>query len=236
MARKGWRRVSTWRRRRPGSETLDVRRLISPWRYDVVVRAQFFDFLSEGRARTATDLHRAALDQPYFTWFRDVECARFFPELLDRPDQLQNRFEARVSGAMSTLRSYERQGFDVRWPVTVLSTGSQGATDSGLPVGGRLHIGDGCHRLALLLRDGRNLEPNMYLVRSATGPVIDNTAVLLPSLSVSPEEYVRFLSAGFVATQHSDLADLRADVSRGCPGRLDELDAVVRAHLPLVTS
>lgn len=235
-ARKRWQRASSWRPKRPGEQTVDVRDLISPLRFDVVVRAQFFDFLSDNRGRTLAELQHAALDQPYFTWFRDVECARFFPELLTQPDRLQSRFEARVAQARTTLQSYEQNGFDRRWPVTLLRTRAHSTTDTGLPIGARLHIGDGCHRLALLLRDGRDLEPGMYLVRSATGPVIDNTAVLLRSLPVTPEQYLWFLSAGSVPGPHHDVADLRSELALRHPERVDELDTFARVHLPLTTS
>jgi hypothetical protein len=221
MTQRALRRLSTLRRTRPGREGIEIVRLISPLRYDVVVRAQFFRELRTRDIRQPlTVLPEFALDHPYFTWFKHVESARFFPELLDDPQQVLQRYFSRVARAVATLDSFSSHGFDFRHPVTELGT----------EVSGTLHIKDGCHRLALLLMTGRDLEPEMYRSSRRHGRLLDNTALLLQHMEIPDGDYARFLSRGFLPREYSSLTDLRCAVARESPGRLSEYDQIVGAH------
>jgi len=212
-----------------GRETIDIKALISPLRYDVVVRAQF---LADLRASSEPEgvLPDFAMEHPYFTWFTYVESARFFPELLKQPDLLRARYQSRVTRAQATLRSFDAGGYDRRFPVTVSRTPRGAMSDSGVQTSKTLHIRDGCHRLALLLIDGQQLEPSMYRVGGPRDPVPDNTALLLPHLNLDERDYARFLSPGYVPHECASLTELRSLVATKSPERLAELDAVVHAH------
>jgi hypothetical protein len=217
-------------RGRPGQDSLDIRALVSPFRYDVIVRSQFFRFLRTHAGEPLPALLQAARAEPYFAWFTHVECARFFPRLLEDPDGLNDRFDHRVQRALNTMASFDAVGFDLRRPVTLVSTSGQQVTDSGAPVSQPLHIADGCHRLALLLTAGKDLEPEMYRVHPARGPILDNTRILLQHLEVTDDEYVRFLSYRFAPLPQSDLSALRVAAEAESPGRLAELEGVLAAH------
>jgi hypothetical protein len=223
------RKLSGLRRMPYGREVVDIKALISPLRYDVVVRAQFLTDL-----RTSSEppgvLPDFALEHPYFLWFKYVESARFFPDLLQKPDLLRERYQSRVTRAQATLRSFDAGGYDRRFPVTVSSTPRGATSDFGVQTSKTLHIRDGCHRLALLLIDDQQLEPTMYRVGGPRDPVPDNTALLLPHLRLDERDYTRFLSRGFAAHECTDLTELRSLVATQSPERLAELDAVVRAH------
>lgn len=225
------RRFSAFRRLTPGSETIDIRELISPLRYDVIVRAQFFTDLRTRDAHEPTaSLHEFALSHTYFIWFKYVETARFFPQLFDDPALLLERYLMRVERAVATLRSYDAKGFDTQHPVTLARTPGGTTTDSGLRVTNSLHIRDGCHRLALLLVDGGRLQPEMYRVHRATAAVPDNTALLLGHLDIENGDYARFLSPAFSPDVHSRLSDLRHQVAAESSARLSEFDDVVATH------
>jgi hypothetical protein len=231
IAQRAVRRLSTLRRMRPGTKRINVRQLISPLRYDVVVRARLLaDLRSRDPAEPMASLQDFALNHVYFAWFKEVESMRFFPDLLDDPDLLIKRYQMRVARAVTTLRSYDAVGFDVRYPLTLGQTSGGAVTDSGVRVNKLLHIRDGCHRLALLLLDEQDLQPGMYRVHSFTGPVPDNTALLLPHLIIDGREYTRFVSAGFTTGEYTELAELRDKVAQESPHRLAELDEVVRVH------
>jgi hypothetical protein len=223
------RKLSGLRRMPYGREVVDIKALISPLRYDVVVRAQFLTAL-----RTSSEppgvLPEFALEHPYFLWFKYVESARFFPDLLQKPDLLRERYQSRVTRAQATLRSFDAGGYDRRFPVTVSSTPRGATSDSGVQTSKTLHIRDGCHRLALLLIDDQQLEPTMYRVGGPRDPVPDNTALLLPHLRLDELDYTRFLSCGFATRECTDLTELRSLVATQSPERLAELDAVVQAH------
>ncbi|MGG5259514.1 hypothetical protein [Phycicoccus avicenniae] len=182
---------------RPGTVPVDVAALVAPLRYDVVVRARLFDLLAEHAGAPEHVLVEAASHSAYATWFEHVECARYFPELLADPEGREQRFAARVRGAAALLRSVEERGIDRSHPVTLITAPEGTESESGAPALGGLHIGDGCHRLALLLRAGATLEPWMYKVRPSLGPLVDNTVVLAARGALTESEYVRFLGARF---------------------------------------
>lgn len=215
---------------RRGSHAVVVRQLISPLRYDVVVRSQFFETLAAWRDEPLGAVLEGARHEPYFVWFTSVECARFFPRLLTNPDLLKRRFDERVKRAMAMLRSFELVGFDDRHPVTLVETNGRSVADSGAVVNQALHIADGCHRLALLLMAGLSLDAQMYRVRDATRPLLDNTAILVRGLHLSDADYARFLSHRFAATEYSDLPSLRRAVASRSPELLTELDGVLEVH------
>lgn len=217
---------------RRGEETLDIAKLISPLRYDVIVRAQFFEFLSAHTDRSAAELTRLAIDEPYFVWFEHIECARFFPELLAHRDDLLNRFALRVAGAVRTLRSFRENGFDRRFPVVLASVGPGAISDSGAPAIATIHIADGCHRLALLLADGRELLPWMHQIRPAARALQDNTRILVSRLSLDEATYSRFISQAFIDMPVDSLSQLRAELERTDPARVPDLEGTIAAHRP----
>jgi len=171
-----------------------------------------------------------ASHEAYAVWFRHVEVARFRPHLAGDEAALQSAYVDRVGRTAALLRSYLSRGFDAAHPVTLRSTRVK-ASDSGLVVAKTLHVGDGAHRLALLLRDGLPLQPDMYVVDPRPMPVIDNTSVLVRHLDVGADEYASFLAPWYAHAPASSLAELEATVREGGPEQVAELRAVVRTHL-----
>ena len=144
-----------------GDKAIDIAQLISPLRYDVLVRAQFFEFLATRTRRTSptTALVVAAGSQPYAVWFREVAMARFRPWVLKDPAALRANFAERVLATRALQHSFAQNGFDPRTPVTLrVTTGSQPRTRE-RPSSRTVHVGDGGHRLALLLHAGGMLQP-----------------------------------------------------------------------------
>ncbi|MGL5927538.1 MAG: hypothetical protein ACRCY8_01255 [Dermatophilaceae bacterium] len=225
------RRVVTWRPRSVGTEPVDIAALIAPLRLDVLVRARFLDWLEP---RLDADLETVAAEaghQPYAVWFRRVEVARFRRHLASDPAALEAAFADRVRRTAALLRSYREHGFDRAHPVTLRVTGVRPLSDSGLTVAKTLHVGDGGHRLALLLRDGRPLEPGMYVRDPRPMPVIDNTSLLVGPLGIPADEYAAFLGPWFGEPAVTSLAALESAVAAESASRAAELRAVIRTHL-----
>ena len=210
-----------------GTVPVDIGALIVPLRYDVVVRARFFDFLAENPDLSGPDLVDAAAGTAYATWFEHVECARYFPELLRDTERREQRFTARVDGAVRLLRSFEDGGFDAASPVTLITAAVGSTSDSGVPALEPLHIGDGCHRLALLLREGATLEPWMYKVRPSLNTLVDNTSVLLTAGAVTEADYVGFLGGRFPVGDALTVSGALANTGAVDARSGDELRAVV---------
>jgi hypothetical protein len=213
---------------RPGEEPVSLAELVSPLRYDVLVRARFLELLE----RVGSDLDNAVregLAHPYHTWFTTIALPRYRPREAVSERRRQAAFRERVQRSAALLASFRRHGFDPRHPVS-LGTAVPGApTVSGKVVARHLYPVDGCHRLALLLVAGHGaLEPAWYRVR--TEPLaapIDNTHALLGTLRIEPAEYYRFLSLGYDGAGQGDRAALLREVAARWPERLAELERVL---------
>ncbi len=236
-ARRTVRRALTWRPKQPGDATLDIADLIRPFRYDVVVRAELFDVIDVQRpaSHEVDDFALELLDHPYAVWYREVELRRFFPWILRDEDLVRRTYVRRVGQAISTFDSVEERGFDTGHPVTLRRVSLPRRSDSGVPVTHVTHVGDGGHRLALLMRAGLALAPGMYRVDPRPTSVIDNTAVLTPALGLSEERWVDFVAPYFVRAPAGTLDDLQRVVTQECPHREAELTALAAAHLTLRT-
>lgn len=213
-----------------GTEQVDIRALVVPLRYDVVVRAQFFDFLAANPDLKGRALVDGAERTAYATWFDQVECARYFPGLLEDRERRDARFAKRVLGASRLLRSFEASGFDSDHPITLMTAPLGAVSDSGAPALGPVHVGDGCHRLALLLRGGATLEPWMYKVRPSLTPLVDNTAVLLRHRVVTEEDYVTFLGGRFRVGDAVTVLDAARQVDRLDRAQSSRLADVLQAQ------
>jgi hypothetical protein len=217
---------------RPATETLDLGELVSPLRYDVIVRAEYFDYLTERLDLYDADFDRyvaAATDTRYFTWFATVALKRYRPQRATDPSHVMAEFRARLRRSASLLRSFENEGFDPRYPVSVRTAVPGATTGTGKLVSRSYYPGDGCHRLALLVRAGQHtLPPSYYQVRrDPQRTVIDNTHSLIRDLRLTPEEYYRFLSKGYDDSTVSDAPSLLANVAERAPHRLSELRGVL---------
>jgi hypothetical protein len=221
----------TWKPKRAGERAIDIAELISPLRYDVLVRAQFFDFLANRPPGESEDaLLAAAQSEPYAVWFRAVAMARFRPWVLQDPAVLAESFAERVRASRALLASFGARGYDPSKPVTLRVTSGVQRSDTGVPMHRTVHVGDGGHRLALLLQSRSVLEPSMYRLDPRPMPLIDNTAVLHRALGLSDAAYLAFVARGYTREECPDLGTLRqAAAARGL-GYLSELEGVLAAH------
>ena len=221
--------------RRTGSVPVSVAELISPLRYDILVRERFLDRLMRvARPRDALDSDEGFA---YRTWFEGVVVPRFMPELRSDPDAIAAAFADRVERSAGLVRSFAASGYDRRRPIILQAGRHLKPTDTGKRIARPVFAGDGCHRLALLrARGASELGPDDYLVqRSATLEPIDNTAIMIPLLDLDLEEYLAFLSLCYAPdARPASEAELRMRVSERAPDRMEELDDVLRVDLPLL--
>lgn len=221
-----------------GTEAIDIERLISPLRYDVLVRKAFFALLDREWRAYDGDFHRfmEIADQcPYRLWFERVYCPRFKPALLRDPAARKKAYRKRVLASISLYSSYQQHGFLPDHKIVLRSGRAILPADSGKPVSAKVFPGDGCHRLALLLNDGATmLQPHQYLVKMAARYApLDNTARLLHALPPTSSEYAAFISAAFTDSRHGCLNDLLEDVKAHAPWRLGELTQTISTDCSL---
>jgi hypothetical protein len=132
--------------------------LVSPLRYDILVRRAYFEHLAAHREQHDRDFDqyaREAREHPYFTWFRDIMCVAWQPDVLRSEDALEAAWRRRLRAASELADSFARSGFDERFPITLYAGFRVGPTATGRRVDRDLFAGDGNHRLALLLAAGQ---------------------------------------------------------------------------------
>jgi hypothetical protein len=218
----------------PGIEPVALDELVSPLRYDILVRADHFLFLDQHLDLLERDRDaylRLVRGHPYFAYYTEVALPRYRPRAQADEQRQLAAFHRRVLGAAELWRSFKRRGFDPRHPVTLRIAVPDAATPTGKVVRRRFHAGDGCHRLALLVAAGEpTLAPDWYQVR--TDPMrslIDNTSTLIDALGLGREEYYRFIARGYGVDPTGDRDKLVRQVETHAPERLSELRQVLAA-------
>lgn len=224
-----------------GRDRVRIDHLVSPLRYDIVIRERYFRFLSQHHMlydRNIAELIERSRAEPYFTWFREIVIPRFYPTLAGHDEGVAAAFRERVRAAVGLYRSFQFQGYDPRQPVTLRTGRVLAPTASGKCLARRIYAGDGCHRLALLRLTGTEiLEPGTYRLR--TSRVLaprDNTSHLLRCLDVPPDDYFTFLARSYADTELHSKAALQEHVRRRDPARLDEMNRVLALDEPLLAS
>jgi hypothetical protein len=225
----------------PGIEPVAIAPLISPLRFDVLVRRDWFEFRASQRERFDADfdaLFEASAKHPYGTWFREVVARTVHPEYLASEQRFRREFAARLRRSSALQDSFDARGFDAVHPIALSAGVRVHPTASGKRVTAAFYAGNGCHRLALLLRAGRErLEPGEYVVRRAVDYTPrDNTGLLLEVLGVRADDYYRFVSMGYEVGESASREDLLEQVSSREPERLAELEHVLQADEPHLLS
>jgi hypothetical protein len=223
---------------RSGREAVPIADLISPLRYDILVRQRYLEVVQERRALADEDFvafMELSRRQPYFTWFSQVVVAKGnHPEILDDPALLNAAFERRVRRSIELHDSFQSTGYDKRRPIILRTAKEIAPTWTGKRLARRLYAGDGCHRLAWLRLSGVDvLEPAMYRVHVAEAfTPHDDTALLMEAIGIDRPNYLSFLSLSYADRELSSEEALLDHVRSTAPDRLGELEEVLAVDLP----
>lgn len=221
-------------RLRTGDEALDIDRLISPLRYDVLIRERYLAFLAQHLDLFHRDFDAfvaLARRQPYYAWFCAVAIHRIRPGAAGA-GELDAEFRERLRKTTRLYQAICERGFDLRFPITVRTAGPVAVTATGKTVSGRVFPSDGCHRLAMLRHTGhRSLRPEWYRLRSdSPWQPPDNTGTLIGALGISRSEYFEFLSLGYADSISSDEEALLARLPSAADA--DELRRIIAVDGP----
>ena len=223
-----------------GERPLPIDELISPLRYDVVVRERYLRFLAGHIDLYDTDFEAflaRSRNHPYWAWFQAVAIHRIRPGA-EKDKVLDVAYRERIHKTARLYRAITDGGFDDRYPIIVRSAGPAVTTDTGKTLAGRLFPSDGCHRLALLrLLGHRQLPPNWYQLQTEAGwRPPDNTHTLIGALGLTSGEYFAFLSLGYANRIFVEPAPLLEQVAATNPDRIDELRRLILVDTPALRS
>jgi O-antigen/teichoic acid export membrane protein len=219
---------------RPGTIDVILDELVSPLRYDVIVRQQFFAFLDANvdLLEEFNDLVIEARHEPYYIWFRDIVVGERTKLLKGR--SIDEAFADQIERVLAVRARFNPA--DESWGELLLRELPAGTqTTTGKTVGPRFVPVDGCHRIALLRHHGRKILPaGTYRLVGDRQSARDNTAVLVPKLRLTEAEYLDYLAMGFDEDTPDSFAALVAAVAADHPERSAELESVISIDLPLL--
>ncbi|HEX6292681.1 MAG TPA: hypothetical protein VFZ66_26090 [Herpetosiphonaceae bacterium] len=220
---------------------IDIAALVSPLRYDVLIRRDFLTFYAAQRDRYAADFDAFVAEVrqgSYYRWFMTSEAIRCKPHLLGDAAALEQEFISRVRRAARLYEDVTAHGFQPQFPIILKTaerllppTTDRQGPPTGKHVAGRYFLADGCHRLALLMTLGYTVLPSEYVRVKCFREFspFDSTALLARSLPIDAKAYFAFLSSRYCAPHVFERkAELLAYVERHRPADLAEVAAVMQ--------
>jgi hypothetical protein len=185
-----------------GFEPVRIGDVVSPLRYDVMIRVRHFELHAERRELFEFDFdryERRVRAEPYFVWFQRARVPSWWPWLLDDPDAFERAWRERLRASAALFESFSANGFDSACPIELHTARRVRETHTGKRITRRLYSGDGNHRLALLLAAGKEeLLPSEYRVKQYRSLVpTDSTGFLLRETGAGWSDYRRFIELGY---------------------------------------
>ncbi len=198
-ALRRWRVQWRLRKAEASAERLDIDELISPFRLDVLARAELFRLArahQEMRRDRLPDFVALVRNSRYGEWFDQVLVARGYASGTARTRE--RMFRSIVVASLQLMDRHDRLGREALGKVTVTRV------PAGTPLGGwalgedRWVLLDGGHRVALALLAGETaLGPDDYVVESDVRPP-NNTASFLDAGRTTSAEALAFLARGLL--------------------------------------
>lgn len=219
-----------------GMEPVRIGDVVSPLRYDVMIRVRHFELHGERRDLFAQDFdeyERLVRAEPYFVWFRRARVPTWSPWLLDDPVAFEEAWRERLRESAALFESFAANGFDQAHPIELHAGRRVCETHSGKRITRVLYSGDGNHRLALLLAAGKEtLLPAEYRVKRYRSLVpTDSTGFLLRETGAGWSEYRPFIELGYPSAG-LELSETRVRVDADDPAVQAEVKALVERDLP----
>jgi hypothetical protein len=215
--------------------------LVSPLRYDILVRQRYLSLITESPELLEGDLGpllELSRSHEYHSWFVAVVVPRFMPRLVGRDDEIAAAFETRVRATVELLRSVQESGLDPNRPITLRTGRRIQPTATGKRLARRIYARDGCHRIALLRAGGVTvLQPGAYrLDRQNSFVPFDNTAPLLRAAPIDTKAYWEFMALSYDSLVAADRSGPAPGGAASDPERFAEMRAVAAIDLPLLAT
>ena len=196
-ALRRWRVQWRLRKAEASAERLDIDELISPFRLDVLARAELFRLArahQEMRRDRLPDFVALVRNSRYGEWFDQVLVARGYASGTARTRE--RMFRSIVVASLQLMDRHDRLGREALGKVTVTRVPA-GTALGGWALGeDRWVLLDGGHRVALALLAGETaLGPDDYVVESDVAPP-NNTASFLDAGRTTSAEALAFLARG----------------------------------------
>ena len=191
-----------------GTRPVRIGDIVSPMRYDILLRARHFRWHVQNRGLIDADFEayqRAARQEPYFIWFKRAMVPRWLPAALGDEKLFERAWRHRLRASAALHASFEANGFDPAYPVELYAGHKVRAAVTGKVTSRDLYAGDGNHRLALLIAAGHEaLAPGQYRVKRYLSLVpADSTGLLLRETGAGVSAYRSFLELGYPSARFS---------------------------------
>ncbi|MFX0204023.1 MAG: hypothetical protein ACFFCW_48615 [Candidatus Hodarchaeota archaeon] len=216
-----------------GTEPIPIKTLISPLRYDILIRVEFYKFLLGNLDlyhKNFAEFTSRARDHQYYKWYKDrrLFIAKKKSEVINT-EMINKDFETRIKNSADLYFQLRKNNFNMKRPVTILGGDTILPTQTGKFINNFFFPGDGCHRIAiLLLKKNEILLPETYRIKHLQKLMpIDKTHRLIGPLEMNKKEYFSFLSMGYADTLIDSKELLLENVRKNNPERLIEIKRVI---------
>jgi hypothetical protein len=139
----------------------------------------------------------------YFTWYEKSEIIRVRPSIVGNEDLIRAGFRRKIRSAVALYDNFLNNGYDDKSPIILRTaenllppTADRRKPPTGKRVSTQYFLADGCHRLALLIREGYELLPRHFFKVQCFYEFspFDSTSLLAQSLPIDPADYFTYLS------------------------------------------
>jgi hypothetical protein len=205
--------------------------LISPLRYEIYGIREVIRLYREHRALARNDLARFCRLSRGTTLFKWSLGRRRFNRENDDPEVISAAYADSVRRTIGLWDAMEAGGFDRRFPIEVRVTDRLLPTETGKHLSARYILGDGSHRLAVLMELGWPvLPPEYYRVRWFRQIRPFDSTWFITAASLLPEpQYIAFLSEVYGLSARCEERQAFLDgVARHLPQRLAEVRTILR--------
>jgi len=210
-------------------DDLDITELVSPLRYDIVIRKDFISLYLSNQDLYHSDFDsflELAIQHPYYVCFQKMK-----PQLLGAETVLRRKFADRIRSFIGLYSTMVEFGFDKTMPI-VPKTGLRILpTKEGKKISGKFFMGDGCHRLACLMALGYDTLPIDYIRVQCFQTLTprDGTVELVHSVPIDPKKYFAFLASRYSAPYCFERGEEFVEyIKREKPNLLDEVLSAIR--------
>ena len=144
---------------------LEIKDLVYPLRYDILIRKDFFSFYADNRQIYLSDFTafvEMARNHDYYIWFTRVAMPKASLELRSNPEAIEQAFVRRVKKSATLFDQIEKCGFDEKFPIVPCTAEIILPTITEKILSNKYYMGDGCHRLACLMSMGYMKLPKKF--------------------------------------------------------------------------
>lgn len=186
-----------------------IESVYTPLRYDVLVRLRFIEWYERNKIIYVKDKERFMEDAKKTDFFfQQTRVSRKSKRFKWSEDEAEIVFRERVDSFISMYEDIRWNGFDAKHKIQLHAASKIVETDTGKMVTHIGYIGNGCHRLSILIVLQRAMRKEyFYFSQKDAYKPRDNTIEYLKTRKLGRKQYINFMQKFYAGQQSPKLLD-----------------------------